>query len=336
MKKTEDRSLHWSQQKEKTAGYWQLKFLLGLFRILPVIILRILAFPVGFFYFLFSKKSRAESKRFLEKAAPFIIDAKTAKKCCSPFAALRHIISFSLTLVEKLQSWGGVFPYKNIHYQDDDIKELIQRLETRKGAFLFISHLGNAELLRGLASFHLMEVSKKVTVTIIADTNVSGDFTRMLKELNPLSGMDIINAQEIGPQAAVTIEEKLDSGGLVIIAGDRTSFNKSEEPFMIPFLGEKAPFSPGIFYLAIMMNVPIFFIFALRRGDLSVKPEYNIHIHKSNISFDKEKLSRKERFSQSSSLARSYAELLERYCKKSPFQWYNFFDFWSKGVGDGA
>jgi predicted LPLAT superfamily acyltransferase len=55
MKKDEENPIHWSRQKEQ-ASYWHIKFLLILFKIFPVIILRIIAFPVGFFYFLFSKK----------------------------------------------------------------------------------------------------------------------------------------------------------------------------------------------------------------------------------------------------------------------------------------
>ncbi len=146
MKKTEETPLHWSQHKEKAAGYWHLKLLLVLFRLFPTVILRVIAFPVGFFYFLFSKKARNESKRFLQKAAPFVTQHGIAKKCRSPFGPLRHIISFSLTLVEKIESWGGKFQFKNVHFQNDDIEELISDLENKKGVFLITSHLGNIEL----------------------------------------------------------------------------------------------------------------------------------------------------------------------------------------------
>jgi predicted LPLAT superfamily acyltransferase len=331
MKKTEETSLHWSQHKEKAAGYWHVKFMLVLFRLFPVIILRIIAFPVGFFYFLFSKRGRTESKRFLQKAASFVTQPETAQKCRSPFGPLRHIVSFSLTLVEKLQSWGGKFQFKKIHFQNDDIEELIQELENGKGVFLITSHLGNIELLRGLVSFNRTGVSRETPITAVIDMKVSENFSRMLKELNPQSSFDIINAAEIGPLTAVMLEEKLAAGEMVTIAGDRTAANadNSGKNLMIPFLGEEAPFSPGIFYLAALMKAPVYFIFALRRGDLSIKPEYDMHVHKSVLSFE---CSRKERFTQSSRLAHSFAALLENYCKQNPFQWYNFYDFWSKEV----
>ena len=98
---------------------------------------------------------------------------------------------------------------------------------------------------------------------------------------------------------------------------------------MLPFLGKEASFSSGVFYMAALMNAPVFFVFGLRRKTLSLKPQYDLHVHKSDLSFD---CPRKERFERSELLTRSFAELLESYCKKQPFQWYNFYDFWAKEV----
>ena len=330
MKTTDEKPpVHWSRHKEEAAGYWHLKFLLFLFRIFPVSFLRFLAPPVGLFYFLFSRRSRTESRRFLQKAAPCIGNPEIAKKCVSPFGSLRHLVSFSLTLVEKLQSWSDKFPFEDIHFQNDDVEELKQELEQGKGAFLICSHLGNYELLRALANFDRYGISRKVPVTSIVDFDVTANFNRILRELNPESALDIINAKEISSHTAILLQERLAAGWLAVIAGDRTRAGAAEKNLMIPFLGEEAPFSPGTFYLATLMEAPVFFIFALRRRDLFCKPEYDIHVHKSELSPG---CSRKERAVLSIKLARSFAALLEDYCKKYPFQWYNFYDFWSKGV----
>jgi predicted LPLAT superfamily acyltransferase len=325
---------HWSRQKEQASGYWHIKFMLFLFRIFPVVILRVLAFPVGFFYFLFSKNARAFSKRFLIKAAPFINNPETQKKCRSPFAPLRHIVSFSLALVEKLQSWGGKYGFGNIHLQNDDVHELMADLENKKGVFVITSHLGNTELLRGLVNFDKTGVSRKVPVTAIIDLAVTKNFNRMVKELNSKFDMGIIAASEIGAHTAPFLEERLSLGGIVTIAGDRTSGRVAEKNLAIPFFGENALFSQGAFYLAALLHAPVYFIFALRRGDLSIRPEYDMHVHKSSLSPDSflPDSTRKERLRLSASLANDFAALLENYCKEQPFQWYNFYDFWLKEV----
>jgi predicted LPLAT superfamily acyltransferase len=339
MKEEDIPSAHWSRQKEKAAGYWHFKFVLILFRFLPAIFLLILAFPVGFFYFVFSKKARAESRRFLTRAASLIDRPETAKKCRSSFGPLRHIISFSLTLVEKLQAWGageqtGERASIIIHYQDDNIKEFVEGLENGEGAFVIASHLGNTDLLRGLVSSNQTRVSRSVPVAAIIDMEVTANFSRMLKELNPNTALDVVSANEIGPHTAARFEERLAAGGMETSTGDRTaptttSAAGAAKNLMIPFLGEEAPFPQGIFYLAALLKAPVYFVFALRRGHLSLKSEYDMHVHRYALSTEG---GRKERFRASSDMARSFAALLERYCKEEPFQWYNFFDFWQKEV----
>jgi len=320
--------LHWSRHHEQAAGYWQLKWLLFLFRLFPLLILRIIAFPVGFFYFLFSKKGRIESRRFLEKIAPLISDPKLAKKCSSRFGPLWHIISFSLAMIEKLQAWDGKFPYKDIHFHDDMV-ELIRELKSGTGVFLIFSHLGNTELMRGLFNSGQTGVSRNIPVVSIMDVNVTAHFRRMLKELNPQSAMDIVGVDEIGPETVFILEEKLASGGVVAITGDRTSSNGDGKNVKIPFLGKEAPFPSGVFYMAALMEAPVYCIIGLRRRDFSLKPEYDIHVHKGPLSFAS---SRKERFKRSSLLAASFVAYLESYSKEHPFQWYNFFDFWQEGA----
>ena len=319
--------VHWSQQSEKAAGYWQLKFLLVLFRIFPVIILRIIAFPVGFFYFIFSKKAKSESKRFLQRVANFTGDPALAKKYRGAFAPLKHIISFSHTMIEKIQVWDGRFSLKNIQFQDDDIGDLKSELEQGRGAFLVFSHLGNSELLRGLLNLDKTGVSRKIPVTAIMDMKVSAHFRQMLKELNPRSSIDIIDAGEIGPQTAVVLEDRLAGGGLVLVTGDRTSISGGKN-LMIPFFGKEAPFPFGVFFIFSLLKYPVYFVFGLHRGDLPLIPHYNMHVHKSTVSFD---CPRKEKIQRSTLLAHSFSSLLESYCKKYAFQWYNFYDFWQEG-----
>ncbi len=117
---------HWSTQKEEAAGYWQLAFFLAIFKLLPVVILRILAFPVGFCYFLFSKRARELSRLYLDRVCP-----ATEGEPLKRLTPLKHIIAFSLSLIEKLEAWSGRVSFSRIHFQDDDVMDLVQRLKAR-------------------------------------------------------------------------------------------------------------------------------------------------------------------------------------------------------------
>jgi predicted LPLAT superfamily acyltransferase len=325
MKASGKNSLHWSQHREAASGYWHLKLTLIMFRFLPIIIVRLCSFPVSVFYYLFSKTARRESRRFLLKAAA--VPGREAPEKKPAIHPLRHILSFSLALIEKMEAWGGRFSFTRIHFQEDDIGDLIQNLEDRRGALLICSHLGNAELLRGLASFNRTGVSHEIPVTSIVDFTGTAYFNKMLREVNPKSMTHIISVHDMGPQTLVLLQERIAAGELVVIAGDRTSANTRNKYFVFPFLGEPAPFSFGVFFLAALLEAPVYFVFALRDGDISLRPKYSMHVHKNHVSFA---CSRKEREARIEELARSFAGLLESYCKRYPYQWYNFFDFWAK------
>jgi predicted LPLAT superfamily acyltransferase len=311
--------MHWSQHKEEARRYRTLKLTLVLFRVLPGCVLRLIAYPVSFFYYVFSKRARGESRRFLRRAVG-------GNARISPF---RHILAFSLTLIEKMESWGGKASDACLSYRtDDDMRDLKNNLARKKGALLVCSHLGNAELLRGLATRGYSVVERDVPISSIVDVAVTAHFNRMIREVNPDAAINIIPTSEIGPATIIQLQDRIAEGGVVVIAGDRTSANSRNKYFRIPFLGEDASFTYGTFFLAALLDAPAYFFFALREKDVSPRaPRYTVHIHKSPVSFDCPRAERETRIEE---LARCFAGRLESYCKHYPYQWYNFFDFWAR------
>lgn len=313
---------HWSRKREAAAGYWHVRLMLIFFRLLPVIFLRLIAFPVGLCYFLFSKQAREQSRQYLRHLDP-------AKKRPS----LPHILAFALALVEKVEAWGGKVSFRRIHFQDDHIGELAARLEKGEGAFLISSHLGNMEFIRALAGFNRTGITRDIPVNAIVDFSVSAHFNRMLEELNPRSMTRLVNARDMGPETLILLRERLAAGELVVIAGDRTSPNAESRRLCLPFLGETASFPYGPFFLAALMEVPAYAVFALRQKDLSLASRYVMHIHRAPVSFNGPRREREDRIRE---LARWFVSLLERYCKGHPYQWYNFYDFWAPTPAEGA
>ncbi|MDR2053567.1 MAG: hypothetical protein LBP80_09145, partial [Treponema sp.] len=296
------RRVHWSEYREETAGYWHVKLILIFFRILPVVLLRVIALGVSFFYYIFSERARTESRRYLER-----IDAQRRYSRGAgqkPLYPLAHIAAFSLSLIEKVEAWGGKALFNRVHFQEDDTGELIDGLESGRGALLLTSHLGNIEFIRALAGFSRTGVSRNVPVTVLADLSVTGHFNRMIRELNPESGIQIVNVDEVGPGTVILLQDRIARGEMVAIAGDRTSANTRNKYFHLPFLGREAPFAYGSFLLAALLNAPSYFVFALRQKDLSLGSQYDIHIHKVPVAFD---CPRKERERRMEQLARLFA-----------------------------
>jgi predicted LPLAT superfamily acyltransferase len=330
----EKQGAHWSEQKE-AARSWHLELFFALFRILPPLLLSLLAYPVGFCYFLFSKKGRTASRRFLDRLAAYR-GSGPAQGPGAPsrqrlnLSVLKHITAFALAVVEKAEAWGGRIPFKRIHFQDDDISLLIAALEQGTGAVLLCSHLGNTELLRALADYRRTGVSRDIPVTSVVDFEVTPVFNRMLTRLNPRSSLKIIGANTVGPDTVIALKEETEGGGLAVIAGDRTSARTRSSCFTVPFLGKDAPFPSGPYTLAALLEAPVYSVFALRQKDLSPLPDYDMHVRLFSAPVPSGNSSRKERKAAAETWARQFAALLEGHCLQHPYQWYNFYDFWAQ------
>ena len=107
----------------------------------------------------------------------------------------------------------------------------------------------------------------------------------------------------------------------MIIVGDRTSTSTAERSKNAIFLGQPAPFAEGPFILAGILECPIFLLFCIKESE-----QHNIYLEPFAESL---KLPRKNRQQALQNTIQRYAERLEHYCLKAPYQWFNFFDFWS-------
>lgn len=302
---------NWYEIKQNNRiGYALMFFSL---KILPPVVLRFLSVPIGFFYWIFSFRARSFSNDFFGQLG------LKGSSC-------KHIISFAINLVENLQSWAGKFSFRNVHWQDDDVTDLVQNINAGRGTVLVISHLGNAQMLKGLASLGESGTEKKMSITTISNVDISKGLYQVLSKINSGSSFHIVNSESIGPETVILLQERLEKGEVVVIAGDRVSAN-SDRTLRIPFLGKEASFPYGVFLLLALLNVPSYFLFGLRQKDISFGSQYDMFVRKNPVSFD---CPRKEREARIFSAAKCYVGELENHCRAHPYQWYNFFDFWGE------
>lgn len=319
---------HWSRQKELAASDVPVRFLIFLVKLLPFPVLACIVPFVSFFYYICSPNVRRVAADYQRRLIAF-----SGGKALRRPDAYAQVTSFSLCLVEKVSAWSGKASLDDVIFHDDDVGELKRQLSEGKGAMLITSHLGNMELLRCLASYGKTGVDRQVPVTAIMDMQVSSNFTRSINRLNARYGLDIIPASEIGVDSLERLQETLAAGGLVVIAGDRTSASDPERSIRASFLGSDAPFPFGSFMLASLLDVPVYFVFALREPGCFFHPRYNMFVTRSDVTFD---CSRKERKQRIRDVCLRFAGLMEGLCLAYPYQWYNFFDFWLFQGEEGA
>ena len=303
--------VRWSERKE-LGGMGCLRIL---FRICPHWLLCLIAVPVSFCYWLFFPEGRRVARRYLSRLG------KRGTWLC--------FYAFSLTLIEKVEGWAGRCSSADLLFFDDDLPQLRARLREGKGAMLFVSHLGNAELMRSLATEEQMGLKRKVRILSFIYFRGTAQFNAMLKQINPQSMVSLVDASHITVETMSLVQEVLDEVGLVVIAGDRTNVSGSGRSFSFPFLGTKARFPFGAFYLAALVGVPTYSVCFVREKDFLWRHRYEMHVW-ANPEIDSS--SRKRRVEGAEKVAACFVSHLQEECRRHPYQWGNFYDFWEEGI----
>ena len=313
--------IQWFDKKEDARSIFPYLLTFWCLKHFPKFIINFIAWCMSLFYFIFDKRARDEVFRYQKRMKEINPNFK--------IRPLRQFASFAVTLTEKIDCWTNSknpIPFENICLCNDDVHELISQLNEKRGAFIFISHLGNFEILRSLATSHKMGVQNEVAMTSIYDTNISSNFSKALQKISPQFFENMVDINEISPASMEKFMDTISRGGLVICAGDRISKNNSQRILSQDFFGKPAPFSYGAFFLALLLDAPIYFIFGFKKKNLCFSRKFELYAKKAQLEMP---VPRKNRDEGIKKLCAEYARTLEEFCKIYPYQWYNFFDFWA-------
>jgi predicted LPLAT superfamily acyltransferase len=300
---------HWSQINE-TSLLWGIRFLFAIHQILGQKILQLVLYPVVFYYWLGNPATRAASISYLDKIAALKPDSQlTGNFRCS----YQHLLCFANAIIDKIAAWSGDISLSNVSYQG--IEALKKHLQTGRGALVLVSHLGNLDVCRMLATYE-----PSIKINVLVHTRHAQKFNYLLSLYNPDSKLNLLQVTEINPGTAMSLAEKIDNGELVIIAADRTPVVNNQRVVAVDFLGAMALFPQGPFVLAGLLRCPVYSLFCVK------------HEHKYVIIFELFRetieLPRSSREQAIKRVAESYAHRLADYCLSYPLQWFNFYDFW--------
>lgn len=294
---------HWSEQGER-GSIWGMQASLWCYRVFGRGALYALLYPIIGWFFLFAGAARAQSRRYLERATGRPVHARDV---------FRHFMAFGRSVVDRLAAWSGEIHRDDVVFRQREL--LVQQAASGQGAVILTSHLGNVDMCRALVS-HVPGIRMNVLVF----TGHARAINRVLRQTNPGIEMELIQVSSVGPDTAILLQEKISRGEFVVIAADRTSPTSAHRVSRAPFLGAPAPFPQGPFILAALMECPVYLLFALKTG-----PRYEIFLE----SFaERLALPRRQREALLREAVSRYAQRLEYYCRLTPFQWFNFFNFW--------
>src|SRR6266516_3907838 len=144
-------------------------------------------------------------------------------------------------------------------------------------------------------------------------------FTFATTLLDPALRTRIIVPGEV--DTMLRISECLARGELVGLLGDRCA--GSEKAVMCRFFGREAAFPQGPLLLAHSLRVPVMLLAGLYEGGR----RYVIYVEPF---CDEPAGDRAGRAAWIGEWAQRYAERLEHFCRTAPYNWFNFYAFWSR------
>ncbi|WP_448564085.1 LpxL/LpxP family acyltransferase [Thalassotalea ganghwensis] len=301
---------HWSDKQERGFRFG-LKFLLASYRILGRRLLWLVLFPVVLCLFLTGKDARRSSRMFFNLAHQRSANVPKA----NTWVTLKHFCSFADSAFDKLDAWLGKITPQQISY--DNYQAFAELVEKKQGAIFIGSHLGNLEVCRALSYGKYNTV-----INVLVFTANAAKFNEILQSISDDVSVNLIQVTDISPALAMTLKDKIDQGEMLVIVGDRTSITQAGRVEYVPFLGQKAPFSQGPFILASLLDCPVFWLFCF-------KEKQGFHLVFEKVA-EQIRFKRPEREQGIKKLITAYAQRLEYYALKYPFQWFNFFNFWQK------
>jgi len=299
---TRNRQRHWAHIGER-GSLLGLRFIGFIDRVIGRHISLVILYPVTAYFFLTHPRARHASLQFLSAAG-----AQS-----SLGNSFRHFMQFSVSILDKVAGWYD--PTRlTVEFQKREM--LLAAVTGGRGVLLLSAHLGNLEVARALSA-----VGPNFRGNALVYTANAQKVNAMLEQTNDTYQQRMIHVQQIGPDTALMLREKIDAGEAVVIMGDRTPVSEQSPVVQAEFLGRPAPFAIGPYVLAHVLECPVYLFFCMRQGR-----GYQVYIEPFA---ERIRLPRQHRTETAALWAGRYAQRLAQYATRFPLQWYNFYDFWA-------
>ncbi|NCP62649.1 MAG: glycosyltransferase family 2 protein [Alphaproteobacteria bacterium] len=302
-------TVHWSTVRER-GSFMGILFLAKIYKLLGRRFCLILGSPLVLYFYITGTLQRKASRDFL---------SRVLKKQIGFEETFRHFMNFFSMVLDKFAAWNGDINLSRL--DSAGVKQFKKMMSQKQGGIIFVSHLGNMELCRAVS-----RPDHKSRVHVLLHTKNARHFNRLLKTLNPLSTINIIEVTEIGADTMLFLKERIEQGDWAVIAADRRPVHTIKSPAprvtTVPFLGKLAPFAQGPYILASLLECPVYVSFAIKNNT-----QYRLYIEKFS---DQIILDRRNKEASLQHYAQKFSEILEEKAKKYPYQWFNFFDFWGQ------
>ena len=312
------RATQWYQLSERggTAG---IRFTAWLYRVLGRRVAQWLVYPVATYFFLTDPSGRAASRAYLERVHRTPEGARALGRPPGWRDVWCHYLEFGISIFDRVGIWLGRREDFRLHVSGRH--ELDRVPAEKRGAVILGAHLGSFDAMRLVA-----DAQSPIPVHVMM-------YTRHAERINSLfASLDALSPEKTGRvevmktggfERVLGAKRVIERGEVLSILADRVHPGEERRVSRVSFLGSPAAFPRGPFLLAGLLGCPVLLMVGLRTGERS----YEIHVERLA---DRVELSRRNREQKIDEYCQMFATRLEAHCLRAPFQWFNFYDFWSE------
>lgn len=231
----------------------------------------------------------------------------------------RHFHTFAAVTLDRVYFLTG-----ELHRFDlrmIGVEQLHAAMDLGRGVLLIGAHVGSFDALRAAS-----RLRPEVKVRVVLDAEHSPALSAILSRLNPTIAAGIINPRQNGTAVALEIGAALGEGALVTMLGDRG--RPRNATVLVEFLGSAARFPTAPWQIAAALHVPVVFCAGLYRGGR----RYDLHFE---LLANELHVDRRQREQQLQRVVQDFADRLAALVRESPYNWFNFYDFWNEAAPAG-
>jgi predicted LPLAT superfamily acyltransferase len=286
----------WKAKAER-GSVWLIRLIVWLARSVGRPLCRALLYPIVLYFVVTDGIARRASQEFLCAAH------SRRPRWRDVFG---HIHCFAATLLDRVYMASGEFDRFQVHIEGQGLVK--EALAAGKGCVLLGSHLGSFDLMM-LANHALSD--QPISVLMHLDPR---------SRLRRIAGIDDRRLQVIQlgrPDSFLRAFDVLERGGIVAALADRVDGAAHLES---AFFGRPASFPVGPHVLAARAGAAVLMCFGLYEGGAAYRIEF--------VEFGPA-AARDSRGAQLQPVVDRYASLLERYARRFPSNWFNFYPYWA-------
>jgi predicted LPLAT superfamily acyltransferase len=297
----------WAAERERSHP-WALHLMRWIALTAGRTLTRSLLHPITLYFLLANGKARRASRTYLGRAL---------QRPAHWRDVYRHIHRFASTVLDRIYFLQERFDCFEVSLTDAALIHV--PLAAGEGLIAVGAHLGSFEALRADAQSH----GERVAMLMYEENARLINAT--LAAVAPQASLHTIALGQ--PGAMLSLRRWLDEGGIAGLLADRSLPMQSgrSRTLRLDFLGHPAAFSDGPFRLAAMLRRRMIFVAGLYHGGKRYELRFAELADFRQLGADQR--------SETDQLVREalqrYVGLLEALCRESPYNWFNFYDFWA-------